>query len=50
MIKDKRIGEFLNDVASSKPTPGGGAIAALTGAEAAGLVETIMNNYKELQL
>ena len=46
MIKDKRIGEFLNDVASSRPTPGGGAVAALTGAEAAGLVEMVCNLTK----
>lgn len=46
MIKDRKIEEFLNDVASSKPTPGGGAIAALTGAEAAGLVEMVCNLTK----
>ncbi len=46
MIKDKKIGEFLNDVAGSKPTPGGGAVAALTGAEAAALVEKVCNLTK----
>lgn len=46
LIKDRKIEEFLNDVASSRPTPGGGAIAALTGAEAAGLVEMVCNLTK----
>lgn len=46
MIKDRKIEEFLNDVASSRPTPGGGAVAALAGAEAAGLVEMVCNLTK----
>jgi len=42
-IRKKRIEEFLNEVASAGPTPGGGAVAALTGAMAAALVEMVSN-------
>lgn len=34
---DQPLGEFLDDVASRRPAPGGGAVAALTVAAAAGL-------------
>ncbi|MCJ7805671.1 cyclodeaminase/cyclohydrolase family protein [Patescibacteria group bacterium] len=40
-IRKKRIGEFLNEVASDSPTPGGGAVAALSAAMAAGLVRMV---------
>ncbi len=42
-IKDQKVEEFLEDLASAKPTPGGGAVAALTGATAAALVEMVVN-------
>lgn len=42
-IKDQKIEEFLNELASKNPTPGGGAVAALAGAMAAGLVEMVAN-------
>lgn len=45
-IKDQRIEEFLDDLASAKPTPGGGAVAALAGAEASALVEMVVNLTK----
>jgi formiminotetrahydrofolate cyclodeaminase len=41
MIKDEKIGEFLENVASPAPTPGGGSVAALMGAAAAALVEMV---------
>lgn len=54
-IKNQKIKEFLEDVASSHPTPGGGAVAALTAATAASLVEMVCNltigkkNYSDVQ-
>lgn len=54
-IKDQKIGEFLDSVASKTPTPGGGAVAAVTGAMAASLVEMVCNltigkkNYPDVQ-
>lgn len=42
-IKNQKIEEFLGDVASSRPTPGGGAIAAVSAAMAASLVEMVCN-------
>jgi len=42
-IKDNKIKDFLEEVASSAPTPGGGAVAAVTGASAAALVEMVIN-------
>jgi formiminotetrahydrofolate cyclodeaminase len=36
--KDKRVGVFLEELAASSATPGGGAAAALAGAMGAGLV------------
>jgi formiminotetrahydrofolate cyclodeaminase len=35
---DTTIGDFLDRLASSAPTPGGGSVAAMTGAMAAGLI------------
>ena len=54
-IQDQKIGEFLDSVASKSPTPGGGSVAALTGAMAASLVEMVCNltigkkRYPEVQ-
>lgn len=42
-IKDQKIERFLEELASRSPTPGGGAVAALTGAMAASLVEMVCN-------
>jgi formiminotetrahydrofolate cyclodeaminase len=41
-IADQRVGEMLADLASKSPVPGGGGIAALTGAMAAGLGEMVL--------
>jgi len=38
MLKELTIEEFLEEVAARKPTPGGGSVAALSGALAAALV------------
>lgn len=38
MIRDQSIDAWLSDLASRSPTPGGGAVAALCAATAAGLV------------
>ncbi|MCX6704662.1 MAG: cyclodeaminase/cyclohydrolase family protein [Candidatus Woesebacteria bacterium] len=54
-IQDQKIEDFLDSVASKAPTPGGGAVAALTGAMAASLVEKVCNltigkkNYSGVQ-
>jgi len=54
-IAEQTITDFLTDVASSKPAPGGGAVAAVTGALAASLVEMVCNltlgrkNYEEVE-
>src|SRR4030042_1351231 len=37
------LGEFLDDLASSKPAPGGGSVAALSGALGAALVSMVGN-------
>ncbi len=37
-MKDKSLGDFLRELASAAPTPGGGTVAALAGAMAAALV------------
>lgn len=42
-IKELKINQFLKVLGSSSPTPGGGAVAALTGAIAATLVEMVAN-------
>jgi len=41
--KSQKIEEFLDELSSASPTPGGGAVAALAGAMAAGLVEMVCN-------
>lgn len=45
-IKDQKIEEFLEQVASKAPTPGGGAVAAVAGAAAAALIEMVVNLTK----
>lgn len=40
-LATQSIGGFLADLASSAPTPGGGSVAALSGAMAAGLVSMV---------
>jgi formiminotetrahydrofolate cyclodeaminase len=37
------IEAFLNSLAAKEPTPGGGAVAAMTGAMSAGLAEMVVN-------
>jgi formiminotetrahydrofolate cyclodeaminase len=49
-IKDKKIEDFLEELSSKSPTPGGGAVAALTGAMAASLVEMVLNITKDEEL
>ncbi|HVT88293.1 MAG TPA: cyclodeaminase/cyclohydrolase family protein [Tepidisphaeraceae bacterium] len=49
--KTQSIEEFLNAAAAKQPTPGGGAVAALTGALAASMGEMVLNysvNKKDL--
>jgi formiminotetrahydrofolate cyclodeaminase len=41
MLGNQSVEALLADLASSKPTPGGGSVAALTGAMAAGLVSMV---------
>ncbi len=43
MIKDQTINEFLEDLKSEAPAPGGGAVAALTGAQGAALIMMVAN-------
>src|SRR5690348_18406739 len=43
MVKDISIELFLDDLASRKPTPGGGSAAALMGAMGAALVSMVCN-------
>lgn len=38
---EKRLKDFLDELASGTPTPGGGSVAALTGAMAAGLITMV---------
>ena len=49
-IKDQNIQDFLEELSSKSPTPGGGAVAALTGAMAASLVEMVLNITKDNKL
>lgn len=41
IIKEEKIKDFLDDLASKKPTPGGGATSAVAGAMAAALVSMV---------
>lgn len=43
MLTKKTIDEFLNDLASSSPAPGGGSVAALSGALGAALTSMVAN-------
>ena len=43
MLIDKKINNFLDELASNSPTPGGGSVAALTGALGAGLISMVGN-------
>ena len=43
MIKDTSIEQFLDDLASKSPTPGGGSAAAIMGAMGAALVSMVCN-------
>ncbi|HUI21005.1 MAG TPA: cyclodeaminase/cyclohydrolase family protein [Methylocella sp.] len=43
MTKNSSIGTFLDDLASERPTPGGGGAAALCGAIGAALVSMVAN-------
>ena len=51
MFQSLKIVDFLDELNSSAPTPGGGAVAALNGAEAAGLFAMVANvtNNKQLK-
>jgi methenyltetrahydrofolate cyclohydrolase len=49
-LQDLSVRSLLDEVASESPTPGGGALAALTGALAAGLVEMAARNSPEWEL
>ena len=40
-IADKKISEFIAEVVSNSPTPGGGAVAALVAALSASLIEMV---------
>jgi methenyltetrahydrofolate cyclohydrolase len=40
-LLDQPVGRFLDELASKSPTPGGGAVAALSGAMAAGLITMV---------
>ncbi len=42
-IEEQSISQFLNELASASPTPGGGGAAALMGAQAAALVSMVCN-------
>lgn len=54
-IKSQKIEDFLKGLGSSSPTPGGGAVAAVTAAMSASLVEMVANitvgrkRYQEVQ-
>ena len=43
MLIDKKISNFLDELASNSPTPGGGSVAALAGALGAGLISMVGN-------
>ncbi|HDR90721.1 MAG TPA: methenyltetrahydrofolate cyclohydrolase [candidate division Zixibacteria bacterium] len=55
MLVDKKLSEFLNELASGASTPGGGSSAALVAANAAALVSMVCNltidkkGYEEVQ-
>jgi len=39
MLIDKKVSNFLDELASSSPTPGGGSVAALAGVLGASLIQ-----------
>jgi methenyltetrahydrofolate cyclohydrolase len=43
MITQRTVAQFLDDLASAEPTPGGGSAAAVVGATAAALVSMVCN-------
>jgi len=43
MLIDKKVSNFLDELASDAPTPGGGSVAALAGALGAALVSMVSN-------
>lgn len=43
MVETRTLDDFLNDLASSSPAPGGGSVAALSGAMGAALVSMVAN-------
>jgi formiminotetrahydrofolate cyclodeaminase len=42
-IKDKTLQQFLDELASKTPTPGGGSVAAVMGAQSAALTSMVCN-------
>lgn len=46
-IKNQKISDFESCLSSKSPTPGGGAVAALSASLAAGLCEMVINLTKE---
>src|ERR1035437_7888953 len=42
-IKDKSVQDFIVELASKAPTPGGGSAAAVMGAQAAALISMVCN-------
>lgn len=55
MYSDKPLAQFLDDLASSAPAPGGGSVAALSGALGAALISMVCNltigkdKYKDVE-
>lgn len=43
MLRELSVEEFIRETGSDSPAPGGGSIAALTGASAAALIEMVAN-------
>lgn len=43
MIKDQQLSDFLREISSKSPTPGGGAVAAIVIALATSLCEMVIN-------
>lgn len=46
MLIEKKVNEFIMDVASDSPAPGGGSVAALSAAAGAGLISMLANLTK----